>query len=532
MYLSKTKVLTVLVISLFFGTGVVQGISRNQGIQKNASLEYDANPTTNIDWWPMFHHDQSNTGYSTSCGPDTNNILWIFNASGMVNSPSVVDDKVYFGTDKVGSQVWPKSFVYCLDADGNEIWTFETSGDLDSSPSVVDGKVYIGGENGNVYCLDADNGNYVWSVKNSDYAVSSPIVVDGKVIIGSMDGNVYCLDADTGETIWSYQIGIDIHSSPAVVNGKIYIGNYCLDANNGNEIWRSEMGISLVSSPAVYSNKVYIGSYNEKVYCLDADTGETIWSCHTGSMTLQSSPAVAYEKVYVGTAFRYVYCLDAGNGDYIWSVKTGDRLVSSPAVCDDKVYIGSFDRNLYCLDAYNGSKIWNYRANETISCSPAIAGGKVYIGSGDKLYCFGSNQQSIPNLDCAGALCWTEVKPDSLVRNSITVANIGQSSSKLDWKIESYPDWGNWTFTPSSGDDLEPSDGSVTVETFVVAPSTKEGAFTGEVKVVNEENSNDFEIIEVYLTTVKNKITNTQLIRFLGNHPHMFPLLWQLLGLQ
>jgi outer membrane protein assembly factor BamB len=409
---------------------------------------------------------------------------------------------------------------------------FETSGDLDSSPSVVDDKVYIGSKNGKVYCLDADSGDYVWSVKNSDYAASSPIVADGKVIIGSMDGNVYCLDKDTGDKVWNYQIGIDIHSSPAVVKGKVYIGNYCLDANNGNKIWKSEIGTSLVSSPAVYNNKLYIGSYNEKVYCLDAGTGETIWSCHTGSMALQSSPAIAYGKVYVGTAFRYVYCLDADTGDYIWSVKTGDRLVSSPAVCDDKVYIGSFDKNLYCLDAYNGSKNWNYRANETIGCSPAIAGGKVYIGSGDKLYCFGSNQNSIPNLDCEGALYWTEVKPGSPSRNNITVANIGQSSSKLDWEIESYPDWGNWTFTPDSGDDLEPSDGSVMVEAFAVAPNIKEGAFTGEVKVVNKENINDFEIIEVSLTTVKNKITNIQLIRFLGNHPHMFPLLRQLLGLQ
>ncbi len=535
MHLSKTKVLTVLVISLFFWAGVVQGISRNKGIQENANLEYNTNPTTsnNIDWWPMFHHDPNNTGYSTSYGPDTNNVLWTFNASGIVNSPSVVDGKIFFGTDKVGSPVWPKSFVYCIDTDGNEIWASKTSGDLDSSPSVVDGKVYIGNENGNVYCLDAKNGDYIWSAKPGDRAVSSPIVVDDKVTIGSMDGNVYCLDADTGEKIWSNQIGIDIRSSPAVVNGKVYIGNYCLDANTGNKIWRSEIGNSLVSSPAVYNNKIYIGSVDEKVHCLDADTGEKIWSYHTGSMILQSSPAIAYGKVYVGTAFRYVYCLDADNGDYIWSVKTGGCLVSSPAVCDGKVYIGSFDRNLYCLDAYTGSKIWNYQTNETIDCSTAIANGKGYIGSGDKLYCFGSNQQPIPNLDCEGSLCWTEVKPDSLVRNNITVKNIGQNSSKLDWEIESYPNWGNWTFTPGSGDDLEPSNGSVIVGVFIVVPNTEESAFTGEVKIVNKDNSSDYSTISASLTTPKSKEIDEMplFLRFLENHPNIFHLIGHLLGL-
>jgi outer membrane protein assembly factor BamB len=536
MHLSKTKVLIVLVISLFIIPGIVQGISRNQGIQENANLEYNMNPTTsnNIDWWPMFHHDPNNTGYSTSYGPDTNNVLWIFNAIGIVNSPSVIDGKIYIGTNKVESPFWSESFVYCLDVDGNEIWASKTSGDLDSSPSVVDGKVYIGSKNGNVYCLDADNGDYIWSVKTGDRAVSSPIIVDGKVTIGSMDGNVYCLDAGTGEKIWSNQIGIDIRSSPAIVNGKVYIGNYCLNADNGNEIWRSEIGTSLVSSPAVYNNKIYIGSVDEKVHCLDADTGEKIWSYHTGSMIRQSSPAIAYGKVYVGTAFRYVYCLDADNGEYSWSAKTGDRLVSSPAVCDGKVYIGSFDKNLYCFDAYNGSKIWNYQTNETFDCSPAIADGKVYIGGGNKLYCFGSNQQPIPNLDCEGALCWTEVEPDSLVGDSITVTNIGQSSSKLDWKIESYPDWGNWTFTPSSGDDLKPSDGSVTVGVFIVAPNMEKSAFTGEVKIVNKDNSSDYSTISVSLTTPKNKAIGEMplFLRFLENHPNIFPLIGYLLGLQ
>jgi len=536
MHLSKTKVLIVLVISLFIIPGIVQGVTRNQGIQENSNLEYNTNPATSnsIDWWPMFHHDPSNTGYSTSYGSDTNNVLWIFNASGIVNSPSVVDGKVYFGTDEVESPIRSESFVYCLDVDGNEIWTFETSGDLDSSPSVVDSKIYIGNENGNVYCLDADTGDKIWSVKTGDRAVSSPIIVYGKVTIGSMDGNVYCLDADTGEKVWSNQIGIDIRSSPAVVNGKVYIGNYCLDANNGNKIWRSEIGTSLVSSPAVYNNKIYIGSVNEKVHCLDADTGEKIWSYHTGSMIRQSSPAIAYGKVYVGTAFRYLYCLDAENGDYIWSVKTGDRAVSSPAVCDGKVYIGSFDKNLYCFDAYNGSKIWNYQANETFDCSPAIADGKVYIGSWNKLYCFGSNQQPIPNLDCEGALCWTEVEPDSIVGDSITVTNIGQSSSKLDWKIESCPNWGNWTFTPSSGNDLEPIDGSITVGVFIVAPNMEESAFTGEVKIVNKNNSSDYSTISVSLTTPKNKaiVEMPLFLRFLENRPNIFTLIGHLMRLQ
>ena len=535
MHLNKTKLITVLIVSLFFWAGLVQGIGRNQGFQENANLEHNKNSTTNdIDWWPMFHHDLSNTGYSTSYGPNTNNILWIFNASGIVHSPSIVDGKIYIGTDKVRSSDWSESFVYCLDTEGNEIWASETFGDLDSSPSVVDGKVYVGSENGDVYCLDAVNGDYIWSVKIGDKPLSSPSVVDGKVYVGSENGNVYCLDVVDGEEIWKNQIGIDIRFSPAVVNGKVYTGNYCLDANNGNKIWRSEIGNSLVSSPAFYNNKIYIGSVDEKVYCLDAETGEKIWVHYTGSMIRQSSPAIAYGKIYVGTAFRYIFCLDAENGNCNWSVKTGDSLVSSPAVCDGKVYIGSFDRNLYCLDACNGNEIWNYQSNEAFHCSPSIADGKVYIGNGNKLYCFGSNQQPIPNLDCEGSLCWTDVKPDSLVRTNITVTNIGQTSSKLDWKIESYPSWGNWIFTPISGDDLEPIDGSVIVEVSIVAPNMEESVFKGEVKIINENNISDYFIISASLTTPKNKAIEKMplFLRFLENYQNVLYLIEHLLKLQ
>ena len=55
--------------------------------------------TTGIDWWPMFHHDLNHTGYSTSTGPETNNVLWSYETGDSVSSsPAVVDGKVYLGS--------------------------------------------------------------------------------------------------------------------------------------------------------------------------------------------------------------------------------------------------------------------------------------------------------------------------------------------------------------------------------------------------------------------------------------------------
>ena len=78
---------------------------------------------------------------------------------------------------------------------------------------------------------------------------------------------------------------------------------------------------------------------------------------------------------------------------------------------------------------------------------------------------------------------------------------------------------------------LKEKDCSVTVEVFVVAPDVEESTFTGSVMVVNIDNGSDYEIIPVSLTTPKNKAINTPFLQFMENHPHLFPLLRQLLRL-
>jgi hypothetical protein len=137
-----------------------------------------------------------------------------------------------------------------------------------------------------------------------------------------------------------------------------------------------------------------------------------------------------------------------------------------------------------------------------------------------------------PDLDCDGDLTWTDVEPNSIVEGSFTIENIGEPESMLNWEIESYPDWGEWTFTPSSGSGLTPEDDPVTVSVSVVAPDEEETEFTGEVKVVNSDDPDDFCIIDVSLATpVNQQSINSLFLWFLEQHPNIFPILRHLLGL-
>jgi parallel beta-helix repeat protein len=107
----------------------------------------------------------------------------------------------------------------------------------------------------------------------------------------------------------------------------------------------------------------------------------------------------------------------------------------------------------------------------------------------------------VPNLDCTGYLIWTDVEPGSTVTGTFSVSNVGDPGSLLDWEILSFPTWGTWTFTPSSGMGLTPEDSPVTVNVEVVVPNEQNEDFTGEVKIVNSDDSTDYCIIPISLAT-------------------------------
>jgi len=139
-----------------------------------------------------------------------------------------------------------------------------------------------------------------------------------------------------------------------------------------------------------------------------------------------------------------------------------------------------------------------------------------------------------PDLDTHGELSWIDVKPGATVTGNFTVQNIGFNGSLLDWEIKDKPDWGQWTFSPDSGEDLSPEEGSVTVKVICKAPDNKNRNYKGAIKVINKEDHDDFCIIAVFLDTPKNKPFNFNfpLLNWLFDRfPNMFPILRYMLGL-
>ena len=129
----------------------------------------------------------------------------------------------------------------------------------------------------------------------------------------------------------------------------------------------------------------------------------------------------------------------------------------------------------------------------------------------------------VPDLTCAGELDWPEVEIGATVTGTITVENIG--AGELSWEIDSYPDWGTWTFSEESGTGVVPGT-PVTIDVEVVAPEETETTFTGKVVIVNTDDPDDNCEVQVSLTTPLSH--SLPIFDFIAKR---FPIIAKILGL-
>ena len=194
--------------------------------------------------------------------------IWTDTLGTYVRTPLIENGVAYFpnnGSNDYGS-------LYAVDASaGHHIWNFPVAGGVLSSPAIAGDVVYFGsnGYPGAVYALKARDGSLLWSHQTDGHIASSPAIQNGVVYIGSEDFNVYALNAASGAVLWTYQTGYEIVGSPAVANGVVYIGSadkslYALDAKSGSLLWSyATSGNIYFPSPAIANGMVYIASMDE-----------------------------------------------------------------------------------------------------------------------------------------------------------------------------------------------------------------------------------------------------------------------------
>jgi C1A family cysteine protease len=107
------------------------------------------------------------------------------------------------------------------------------------------------------------------------------------------------------------------------------------------------------------------------------------------------------------------------------------------------------------------------------------------------------------DLYCDDEISLSEVKARSIAKTSISIENIGEPLSSLDWEVTEWPDWGTWVFKPKTGDNLKPENGEFTIDISILTPGSRDTEFVGEIKIMNSEYPNDYEMVEVTIKTSK-----------------------------
>ena len=151
-----------------------------------------------------------------------------------------------------------------------------------STPAVIYGAAYFGSDDGLIYAVDIKTGEEIWRFQTGGEVESSPAVAGGLVLVGSLSNTFFALDQKTGEPRWTFNTGSMVKSSSVVIDGAVLFGSwdnnfYAVELTSGNEFWRFELGNWVWSSPAVADQTVYFGNDDWNLYALDLVTGKEKW---------------------------------------------------------------------------------------------------------------------------------------------------------------------------------------------------------------------------------------------------------------
>jgi outer membrane protein assembly factor BamB len=207
--------------------------------------------------------------------------------------------------------------------DGSIIWRF-TTGDTpnawnEGSPAIGEnGVIYFGSGDAHVYCVDSE-GNLVWSYPDGIITRGAAIGEDGTVYIGSCDHKLYAFNPD-GSLKWTFEAEGRFWSSPALgSDGTIYIGCddgkvYAIEDSitYGHLKWTFQTGSYVVSAPAIdATGTIYVGSLDWKMYAINPD-GSLKWVFQTNG-EIDSSPAIGGDgTIYFGSEDGHLYAIGPG----------------------------------------------------------------------------------------------------------------------------------------------------------------------------------------------------------------------------
>lgn len=287
---------------------------------------------------------------------DTLQARTIFEEDHIIRSTGLFEeDKFYFTSFK--------GLAYCMDIDGNLLWTTNISrNNADINVASDEDRIYV--SNYSLYCLDKNTGNIIWKNEDSKEKTGCNYAINSKYIYHSdLGGSINCYDKYTGESIWKY--GKDLYvRSCALLDEKCLLafnehGKFMfINADTGELIRETKADGYLNSTPVFYNGNMYVGDANNVI---NSDSGHM--NCY---------------KINENYELKKIF-----------SFKTGGDISAKAKINGTNLYFASEDGYLYCLDYMTGEEVQKKRKTKGECRDIYIEGGElVLLSDRGQLECF------------------------------------------------------------------------------------------------------------------------------------------------
>lgn len=332
-----------------------------------------------------------------------------------------------------------------------ELWRFDTDGELYGQPILTDNTVYLADTNGNITAVERSSGNEKWSINVDSSIRATPVVTNGLIIVPAQD-RLLALSPETGTGEWQLQST----SKPGPLTfdnseeeSAIYFvsrGNKNIrrvDVITGEEDWKIglddfNINTSLtLADGQLYSTEGVATGENEN----QAGHDEQILylrsrSKNDGSIDWEHELASGYyglePELYVTYHDEYVYFvrksnelvkMDANSGNIEWSVSLSNGVQTYPIYANSRIYV-TIENNLVSIDPSLGTKRWSSSFSGRPT-SPVYINKTLYFGSSDSnMYGYDAETgEQKWNFSIGGNI----VAPPVVTNNRIYVANTNGS---------------------------------------------------------------------------------------------------------
>ncbi|MCK5261060.1 MAG: PQQ-binding-like beta-propeller repeat protein [Thermoplasmatales archaeon] len=463
-------------------------------------------------------------------------LKWNVGASGgsIASSPAIADDgTIYFGT----MRGFDKGDIIAVNPNGTVKWVYPTGYYITSDPAIGDdGTVYIGSGDTYFYAMNP-NGTLKWQFKTGHYIKGPASIADDDTIyIGSWDDYLYALYPNNGTMKWKCKVGYGTETNPSIANdGTIYVGGDKLWAiyPNGTMRWVFNLGQDRhihTSSPAISADgTIYVGvnigsDAGGEILAINPD-GTERWRKRIAGWAVESSPCIGEDgTIYVGSTYDmsegYLYAFgrgeleaDAGGPHYGLINLPVQFYGSATGGYPPYSWFWDFgDGNV--SDEQNLTHIYTYPGNFTVMLTVTDDSGNT---SDDSTWAWIQESNDPPN------------KP---IIDGETNGEVGQS---YDYTFETtdpeglqiwyYIEWGDdtntgWIGHYPSGEEITKSHSWSEKDTYTIRCKAK------------DPYEAESEWGELDVTMPMNQQSQYWwFLQFLQNHPRMFPIIRQILGL-